>query len=526
MRVLVTGGSGVVGEAAVRALLRRGHAVRLLARHAEDDARVWPTGVEPWPGDVTRPETLAGSGDGCDAVLHVVGIVDEKPPAVTFQAVNVDGTRHVVDEAGRAGVAHLVYVSSLGAERGASPYHRSKHAGEEIARTFAGRWTVVRPANVYGPGDEVISLLLRMVRTLPAIPVIAGGDQPFQPVWADDVGEALALACERDDLAGRSLDLAGTERTTMNDLLDRFGALTGRRPVRLPMPGLLARLGLAAAEAVGIDLPINASQLTMLAEGNLIEDPAANALTAVFGIAPLSLDDGLARLLDALPEQLPGDGTGALHHNRYWADVVAPTVGAATLFARFCRRFQEVTPAQMDLEAEPGTPTAVLARGQTVTMALPMRGTVQVRVAELDDRSLTLQTVEGHPLAGAVRFTFAPPGSGDAPADGAAGFRFQVEVFDRAASAFDQLAMAVVGHRLQRANWEEIVQTVVDESGGRAPLGVQVHEETLEGEAAERVDALLRELALARKRDDNARAIAAEDPAEALDAVAAPRAGS
>jgi NADH dehydrogenase len=156
----------VVGEAAVRALLRHGHTVRLLARHAEDDARAWPAGVEPWPGDVTRPETLVGSGDACDAVLHVVGIVDERPPAVTFQSVNVDGTRHVVAEAARAGVPHLVYVSSLGAERGASPYHRSKHAGEEIARTFGGRWIVVRPANVYGPGDAVISLLLKMVRTL------------------------------------------------------------------------------------------------------------------------------------------------------------------------------------------------------------------------------------------------------------------------------------------------------------------------------------------------------------------------
>src|SRR5688500_9395280 len=121
MRVLVTGGSGVIGEAVVRALLRRGHRVRLLARHAPEEARTWPEGVEPHKGDVTQPDTLRGAAEGCEAVLHLVGIVDEAPPHATFERVNVEGTRHVVDEATRARVPHLVYVSSLGAERGASP---------------------------------------------------------------------------------------------------------------------------------------------------------------------------------------------------------------------------------------------------------------------------------------------------------------------------------------------------------------------------------------------------------------------
>lgn len=492
MRVLVTGGSGVVGEAAVQALLRRGHQVRLLARHAREEARTWPEGVEPHPGDVTQPDTLRGAADGCDAVLHLVGIVDESPPDATFARVNVEGTRHVVDEATRAGVPHLVYVSSLGAERGASPYHRSKHAGEEIARTFAGRWVVVRPGNVYGPGDEVVSLLLRMVRTLPAVPVIAGGDQAFQPLWADDVGEALAEAVEREDLAGRTLDVAGPERTTTHDLLDRFARLTGREPLRVPLPGPLASLGVKLAEVVGVDLPINASQLTMLAEGNVIEPPAENALEGVLRVAPTSLDAGLRRLLDALPEQLPEEGVGALRRRRFWADVEHPRRTPAELLHRLCARFQDVTPDQMDLAAEPGTPTAVLAEGQTVTMALPMRGTVQVRVAELDPTMLTLQTLEGHPLAGAVRFTTAARGDD--------GLRFEVEVLDRAASAFDWLAMAALGSRLQRATWHEMVAAMVEESGGAAHAGVQEEDATLDGDAAARVEAWLGALAESRRR--------------------------
>ena len=104
MKVLVTGGTGVVGEAAVRALHRRGHSVRVLTRHAGRDEQWWPEGVEGWAGDVSNEKSIRGGADGCDAVLHLAGIVDEQPPQRTFQAVNIEGTRYVTLEAERAGV--------------------------------------------------------------------------------------------------------------------------------------------------------------------------------------------------------------------------------------------------------------------------------------------------------------------------------------------------------------------------------------------------------------------------------------
>ena len=104
MKVLVTGGTGVVGESAVRALHRRGHSVRVLSRNAGRDEKWWPPGVDGWAGDVSDDKSVRGSADGCDVVLHIAGIVDERPPSHTFQAVNIDGTRYVVLEAERAGV--------------------------------------------------------------------------------------------------------------------------------------------------------------------------------------------------------------------------------------------------------------------------------------------------------------------------------------------------------------------------------------------------------------------------------------
>ncbi len=135
-------------------------------------------------------------------MLHLAGIVTEDPPDVTFATINVEGTKHILAEAERAGVKRFVFVSSLGAPRGESGYHRSKREAEAAVRSFRGAWTIGRPGNVYGPGDEQISVLLRMVRgASPIIPKIGDGDQPFQPIWWEDAAYALADLVERDDLS-------------------------------------------------------------------------------------------------------------------------------------------------------------------------------------------------------------------------------------------------------------------------------------------------------------------------------------
>ena len=144
-------------------------------------------------GDVADLASIRGAADGCDAVLHVAGIVDESPPHATFERVNVQGTANMCAEAERAGVSRLVFVSSLGAPEGASDYHQSKREAEEIVRGFHGNWTVCRPGNVYGPGDGQISVMLRLVRGVsPIVPTVGSGDQTFQPIWWEDLAKALA----------------------------------------------------------------------------------------------------------------------------------------------------------------------------------------------------------------------------------------------------------------------------------------------------------------------------------------------
>ncbi|HET6232688.1 MAG TPA: DUF1990 family protein [Longimicrobiaceae bacterium] len=495
MKVLVTGGTGVVGRSAVDHLVRAGHTVRLLSRHAEDDARQWASGVEARTGDVSDAGSVFGAADGCDAVLHVAGIVAESPPEVTFDAVNVEGTRNLVREASRAGVERFVHVSSLGAERGESGYHRSKKAAEDVVRSgFSGRWMVCRPGNVYGPGDEVISLLLKMVRTLPAVPVVSG-DQEFQPVWVEDVGQALARAVEGEKGWGQVLEMAGPETTTTNRLLELMEKLTGRSIVRVPVPEFLAKLGTQAAGLVGVDLPVNQDQLVMLAEGNVIGPGGTNALSDVFGVEPTRLAEGLSKLADAMPEKLPSEGTGRLHRERFWADIRGSGMTPEQVLALVRDQFHTLPPdGIMEVAPEPGPP-APLEEGATMTLAVPVRGNVQVRVQEVTPRAITSVTLEGHFFAGVIRFMAEEPEPGTV--------RFEVRTYNRAATLLDRVGIRTVGKVAQTMAWGTVVEEVVRRSGGTAPDGVETVDETLDEEDAKDVEKWTEEMVMRRRRAES-----------------------
>ncbi len=236
-------------------------------------------------------------------------------------------------------------------------------------------------------------------------------------------------------------------------------------------------------------LPLNQSQLTMLREGNTITT-GNNALTTVFKIEPTRLEEGLKKLADSQPEQLPDEGIGTLKRKRIWADISGSSVSPEELFERFRRDFNDVTPGIVDAKTEPGT-RRDLENGATLTMSLPIRGNIQIRVQEVTPIKATLVTLEGHPLAGAVRFLSEPRGDK---------VRFEVQVYDRPASLPDWFVMKTVGDPVQRRTWESLVERMVEESGGSAPGGVQHTEDALDEDQANRIEDWIRDLVMERKR--------------------------
>jgi NADH dehydrogenase len=489
MKVLVTSSEGVAGAGAVAALLERGHAVRLLSPRARKAAGSWPHGVEPWVSSVTSASGLEGAARGCDAVLHVATIAEEDPPDSTFTRVNLDGTRNVLHEAGRASVPRVVFVSSLGAPRGASDYHRSLREAETLVRGYDGSWAIVRPGVVYGPGDTTLSALLARVRTWPALPVLEHGAQRFQPLWYMDLGRALTRAIETPDLAGAELDVAGPDQTSVNEVLDALGRLVGRHPARVAIPAPLAELGAAATAVLGVKGIVSETQLRMLEEESVVPAASRNALTGILGVEPTSLETGLKALVQLEPETVPARGVGPLRRKRFWADIKKTRLTPRELRDLFRRRFREVMPLETD---RTGDPQAPLKKGTTFTVRVPVRGVLPMRVLEVDRDRVTAVAVGPHPLAGAVSFLFQEAGRG---------VRFEVLAYVRAANLLDRVVLETLGGFLQDIHWRVVVERVVALSGGVAAAGVQAEGSAVPDAEALAVEERIESLVERRQRE-------------------------
>lgn len=290
MLVLLTGATGFVGTYVTRTLLEHGHRVRALVRPGSegDLAARGEEGVTLVQGDITESVTLGPACDGVDAVVHLVGIIDEAPSeGVTFERIHVKGTRNVVAAAVAAGVSRYVHMSANGAAPdGPSGYQTTKWRAEQVVKEAGfDHWVIFRPSILFGdPGPgrpEFASRLWKeLVRPFPVLPILGDGRYELQPIHVETVADAFAQAVARDASHETIYCAAGPERLPFNELVDRIAEGAGIRPkpkVHIPMP--LAKLGVATVGRAGL-LPISPAQFAMLRTGNTC---VPSAFTADFG---------------------------------------------------------------------------------------------------------------------------------------------------------------------------------------------------------------------------------------------------
>ena len=295
-RIFVTGATGFVGHAVVRALLAHGFLVRCLVRPGSEAALKGFESIDRVPGDVLEPDKLAASVEGCGALVHLVGIIREhRTRGVTFDRLHTQATANMLAVAHEAGVKRYIQMSAVGTRAGAtSRYHQTKWQAEEIVRASALDWTIIRPSLIYGPGDEFVSVLARMMRRLPAMPVLGDGQYRVQPVAVEHVAEGFARALQLSTTVTQTYEIAGPEAFRFVDLLDQIGLALGLRNVRK----VHAPIGVVKAMTRTFGwlpfFPVTKDQLIMLEEGN-VTDPSR--FYADFEITPESLAHGLKRVL-------------------------------------------------------------------------------------------------------------------------------------------------------------------------------------------------------------------------------------
>jgi len=296
MKVFITGGTGFVGREIVRKVCARGMSVRLLARSPGSASKLASLNkcVETISGDIFSRAALDEGIRGCDAVIHLVGILKEIG-VQTYERVHFEGACNVIDAAVRAGAGHFILMSAENTRADApSRYHKTKFQAEERLKESGLRYTIIRPSVMFGPDDRNFNELAGVIRAAPVLPVIGDGRYIWQPVWVEDVAELFAATLMNERAFGKTYEMRGPERFTFDEILDTLMRVMNiRRPkAHLPaglMRPLVSLMGLAPSIA-----PITPELMKMLVDKT--ESPPEN-VSVDFPLKLKRLEDGIREYL-------------------------------------------------------------------------------------------------------------------------------------------------------------------------------------------------------------------------------------
>lgn len=283
--VLVLGGTGFVGSHLVPRLVSSGFGVTLATRR-RDNARnllLLPT-VTVIESDVHDPTALGRLMRSCDAVINLVGIINETASA-TFARSHVLLPRNVIAACKAAGVRRLVHMSGLNADpKGPSRYLQTKGEAEAAVMSSGLDWTIFRPSVIFGRGDSFLAMFARLLRAVPVVPLGSPGAR-FQPVFVGDVAHCFNQAIGDERTVGERYDLCGPKVYTLRELVALVGEVSGSvRPI-VPLSPALSRLQATVLE----HLPGKVMSRDNLASMTL-DSVCSCPFPPVFAIEPASVE--------------------------------------------------------------------------------------------------------------------------------------------------------------------------------------------------------------------------------------------
>jgi uncharacterized protein YbjT (DUF2867 family) len=291
VKALVTGATGFVGGRLAARLAADGLEVRCLVRDRGRAAHLAEAGHELHEGDVTKPETLPGAGEGVDVAYYLVHGMGRGGSSGDFEEEERRAATEFGQMTAREGVGRVVYLGGLGDEPG-SKHLRSRHATGVALAEAGPPLTYFRAAMVVGAGSESYRTLRYLVQRLPAMIGPAWLKTRTQPIAIDDVLAYLAAAPRVSESAGREVQIGGPDVLSYGDMLDGMAAALGtyRRP-RLPVPFLTPWL---SSLWIGLITPVDAGVARPLVEGlsteTVVTDPSG---MAAFDVEPTPFDDAL-----------------------------------------------------------------------------------------------------------------------------------------------------------------------------------------------------------------------------------------
>ncbi len=282
--VVLTGGSGFLGNYVAQNLLERGARLRVASRNPEKAFGLKPLAdlgqLQFARCDLNNEQSVAAILNGADAVVNLVGSFEGDLIQLMGRS-----TGNLAKTAKAAGAQAFVHVSAIGADaESTAEYAQAKALGEKLVLEAFPKASIMRPSIVFGKDDNFLNMFAGMIRMMPVLPVF-GPDAKLQLVWVDDVAEAIVTAlADPAKHGGKTYELGGPEQLTMLEINERIAEAQGRSRTFLPMPD--AASGAFAALPL---TPMSRDQWTLLKQGNVVSEGAKTFKHLGIEPKPLSL---------------------------------------------------------------------------------------------------------------------------------------------------------------------------------------------------------------------------------------------
>lgn len=325
MIALVTGGTGFLGKHLIQALIQERFSIRALVRKTSYFNSFEEKGVEPCLGDLRDRRSLERAVDGAQVIFHCAALVTDWAPLHEFKAINIEGTRNLLEAASTCGVPKFIHVSTndvfgivgdrtIGEDHlylpSGFPYPDTKIAAEKLVFRYHNegkvRASVIYPIWIFGPGDKtLVPEIVHALRSKQMI-LIGGGRSPIHLSYVENLSQAMILMSRKEEAIGEGFLLFDGERLTWRDFICRIADYLGVKRPRLSLHPSLA-YGIAASLEGGYSLfgarkrPVLTRYIVRILSNHLKYD--GSKIYDVLGFRPkFSLESGIERTLQWLNE--------------------------------------------------------------------------------------------------------------------------------------------------------------------------------------------------------------------------------
>jgi uncharacterized protein YbjT (DUF2867 family) len=283
--ILITGGTGFIGQVLIQQLVATGRPVRILLRPSKNSPNL-PLGVpvEVAVSSLSDERGLRAAMKGVDVVYHLAG-VERKGSHANLEGVDIEGTRMVSNAARQAGVDRFFYLSHLGADRySAYPVFKAKAIAENIIIHSGVNYTILRSAAVFGPGDQFTTALAQLLVISPWIFLVPGdGNTQIQPLWVDDLVACMVSALDEPETCNQLISLGGPEYLSFREIVEGMEGILNVRKTLIPISPAYLRILALFIETFFQQFPVSIFWVDYLAADRTC---SLDTLPRQFGIMP------------------------------------------------------------------------------------------------------------------------------------------------------------------------------------------------------------------------------------------------